>query len=111
MDALGEHDLVLGPDVMGLVDGVHIRARCVDDDLGLARVGGAGVGVLQGRVPHAVAQFRVVQGDVVGADRAGVERGTHEVEDEAGVVVHDVGVGVLDAAEQVVGAHYRARAS
>ena len=83
---------------MGLVDRIDERPGGVDDDLCGAREGGACVDVAQVDVPASALSSGALERHVVGACGPGVQRRADEPEDEPGVVVHDVGVGVLDAA-------------
>ncbi len=95
VDALGVDDPVGRLQAPRGVELVDERADGVDDHAGRGRDLLAGVGVAQPAAPAVAHPLGRDELDVVRDGRAGLDRRTHEGEDEAGVVVDEVAVLVL----------------
>ena len=102
VDALGIDDAMLGRHAPGGVEPVDVGAGGVDDRAGLQLEAFAGLQVGKAELPVTIAALGIDQVDVVGHRRPGLDRRADEPEDEAGVVVAQVGVPVLDAAPDAV---------
>jgi hypothetical protein len=78
---------------------IHVWARRVDQHLGADRPAVAFFFVANARRPQAIrAALGAERRDVVDRDRAVVQSRAHKVEDEARVVVDQIGIGVFESA-------------
>ena len=103
MDALGVDDAVLGRQTPLLVQFVDERSGGVHDGPRRRLELLAAVDVAQSRPPPVAVALGRHEFDVVGHARAGLDGRADEREHEAGVVVDQVRVVVLDRATDVVG--------
>src|SRR5690606_21842752 len=92
---------------VGFVQGICPGAAGVDHHGGSNRERAAATTVDDLTVPLSVASFGRGGLDVVGGGRPVVQRGAYEPEDEARVVVFEVGVRILQAAGQSAWVHLR----
>ena len=107
VDALGEHDLVLGSDAVRVIDRIHERAGGVDDDLGLGGEFLTRVDIAS--FARATYHLHAWPNQTTHSSRRSRQSSTRndEPEHEPGIVVDDVRVGILDAAQQIIRAHDR----
>ena len=100
--ALGEDVVVLGLLPRQRVVGVDERSGGVDQRLRADLERAAGDHIAGLRHPGPVDALRAFGGDIIGGDAAVVQRRADELEDEPGIVVMQVGVGILEAADRPV---------